>query len=222
MCDALLDAATSMAADPSVRVVIVRANGPAFCAGADLKERRTMTPEQVRDRRLKAFAAYDALERLPMPSIAMVHGAVIGSGGEIATACDFVIASETATFRYPEAVGGTIGATQRLPRIVGLARAKELLFTGRTLTAAEALAWRLVNHVVPLDALETTTLSIAERVAAAPAASIRLTKRCLDESSAADRRGALAAEIAAIDELLSQADSDGGLPALEQVLRRDR
>jgi enoyl-CoA hydratase len=88
MCEGLLRAAASAAADDAVRLVLVRANGPVFCAGADLKERQGMSGDQVRARRLKAFAAYDALERLPMPVIAVVHAAAVGSGCEIAAACD--------------------------------------------------------------------------------------------------------------------------------------
>lgn len=121
-----------------VRVVVIRGAGPSFCAGADLKERRTMTEEQVRERRMRAFAAYAALEALTKPCFAVVHGPAYGSGAEIATACDFAIAGATATFCYPEATRGTVGATQRLPRIVGPRMAKDLMFTGRVIDAAEA------------------------------------------------------------------------------------
>lgn len=206
MCVELLAAAEAMAKTEAVRAVVVRGNGPAFCAGADREERRGMSADDVRARRLKAFAAYDALERVPAPVIAMVHGAVVGSGGEIAAACDFVIASDTASFRYPEAVGGTVGATQRLPRLVGLARAKELLFTGRVLSAAEAASWGLVNRVVPAAELEATVWELARQIAAAPARAIRLTKRCLDAGAQGDRAAALAAEMLAIEELLGSPD----------------
>ncbi|HUG78004.1 MAG TPA: enoyl-CoA hydratase/isomerase family protein, partial [Burkholderiales bacterium] len=117
MCEALVAAAQGM--DDTVRLVFVRATGPVYCAGADLKERQGMDPAQVRDRRMKAFAAYGALEALPMPTIAVVEGAAVGSGCEIAAACDFVVATPEATFRIPEAIRGTVGATQRLPRILG-------------------------------------------------------------------------------------------------------
>lgn len=206
MCVELREAAERMGADGSVRVVIVRGAGPAFCAGADRDERQGMSADAVRARRLKAFAAYDALEGLAVPAIAMVHGACVGSGGEIAAACDFILASDDATFRYPEAVGGTVGATQRLPRRVGLARAKELLFTGRVVSASEAVAWGLVNRVVPASELEAAVLAMARQIADAPAAAIRLTKRCLEHGARLERSAALAAEVLAIEELLNGPD----------------
>ena len=104
MCEGLLGAATSAATDESMRLVFLRANSPVFCASADLKERKALNEDQVRARRLKAFAAYDALERLPMPAIAIVHGAAVGSGCEIAAACDFIVATPEASFRTPEAL----------------------------------------------------------------------------------------------------------------------
>ena len=114
-----------------VRLVFVRGNGPVFCGGADLNERKGKSEEWIRERRMSAFAAYGALESLPMPCVALVHGAAIGSGVEIAAACDFIVATPSATFRTPEAQRGTVGATQRLPRILGKRLAKDLMFTGR-------------------------------------------------------------------------------------------
>src|SRR5215212_7218392 len=90
MCEDLI-AACAAAAQADARLVLIRANGPVFCAGADLKERKGMSSDEVRNRRLRGFAAYGALERLPMPCIAVVHGAAIGSGCEIAAACDFIV-----------------------------------------------------------------------------------------------------------------------------------
>ncbi|MFN0163081.1 MAG: enoyl-CoA hydratase/isomerase family protein [Burkholderiales bacterium] len=173
MCADLLAALAQVSGDPQVRLVLVRANGPVFCAGADLKERQGMSEDQVRARRLKAFAAYDALENLPMPAIAVVCGPAIGSGCEIAAACDFVIATEAASFRTPEALWGTVGATQRLPRVLGKRLAKDLMFTGRTLSAAEACAHGLVARLVSAEELEATLAAIAATIVKAPAASWR-------------------------------------------------
>src|SRR5205823_10339855 len=138
MCLALLDATERAQTDSTVKMVFVRGNGPVFCGGADLKERQGKSEQWIRERRLKAFAAYEALEALPMPCIALVHGAAIGSGIEIAGACDFIVATPEASFRTPEAQRGTVGATQRLPRILGKRLAKDLMFTGRALSAEEA------------------------------------------------------------------------------------
>src|SRR5512134_4096084 len=137
MCDALLAAAKEVSLK-NIPVVFIRGNGPAFCGGADLNERKGKSEEWIRERRLRAFAAYGALESLPMPCVALVHGAAIGSGVEIAAACDFIVATPDASFRTPEAQRGTVGATQRLPRILGKRLAKDMMFTGRALTAAEA------------------------------------------------------------------------------------
>lgn len=215
LCEALLRAAAGAAADESVRLVLVRASGPVFCAGADLKERQGMNEDQVRARRLKAFAAYDALERLPMPAIAVVHGAAIGSGCEIAAACDFIVATPEASFRTPEALWGTVGATQRLPRVLGKRLAKDLMFTGRTLSAAEALAAGLVSRVVPADGLDAALAGIAKAVVAAPPAALRLAKRCIDRGVELDPRGALATELLAIEENLAAADWRAGIAGFE-------
>lgn len=208
MCDGLLNAARAAAADASVRLVLVRANGPAFCAGADLKERHGMDNAQVRERRLRAFDAYAALEALPMPSVAVVRGPVVGSGCEIAAACDFIVATHDAYFMTPESLRGSIGATQRLPRILGLRLAKDMMFTGRRLEAEEAQRIGLVARVVDHDELEATLTEIARAVCEAPARALRLAKRTLDRAVEAERRAALAAEIAAIDEQLAEG---GGL-----------
>jgi len=198
MCDALLAAAQGM--DSSIRLVFVRAKGPAFCAGADLKERQGMNAAQVRERRMKAFAAYAALEALPMPAIAVVEGPAVGSGCEIAAACDFIVATPAASFRVPEAIRGTVGATQRLPRILGKRLAKDLMFTGRTLGADEAERHGLVARLVPKDKLDAVLAEIAKIIADAPADALRLAKRTIDRGVELDPEGALEAEIAAIEE----------------------
>jgi enoyl-CoA hydratase len=203
MCVELLDAGRRLGADESVRVVLVRAAGPAFCAGADLKERQGMSEDQVRARRLRAFAAYDALEKLEKPCIAVVHGACYGSGCEIATACDFAIAGTRATFCYPEATRGSVGATQRLPRIVGPRIAKDLMFTGRVVHADEALRLGLVTRVVADADLERVVHEVATQIAKAPPLALRLAKRCIDKVPETDRAGALANELLAIEEVLA-------------------
>ena len=161
MCGDLLAALMSLSADDAVRLVFIRANGPVFCAGADLKERQGMDDDAVRARRIKAFAAYNAIESLPMPAIAVVEGPAVGSGCEIAAACDFIIATDRASFRTPEALWGTVGATQRLPRILGKRLAKDMMFTGRTLSAAEAVDAELVSRLVSADTLDAVLAEIA-------------------------------------------------------------
>ncbi len=199
MCEALLQLLGKL--DESVRLVFVRGNGPVFCGGADLKERQGKTVQWVRERRLKAFAAYEALEALPMPCVALVQGAAIGSGVEIAGACDFIVATPEATFRTPEAQRGTVGATQRLPRILGKRLAKDLMFTGRALTAQEALSAGFVARIA--SDLDAAQREIAESILKAPPAALRLAKRAIDRGIELDPKGAREAEIEAIDEQLA-------------------
>jgi enoyl-CoA hydratase len=203
MCAALVNAANSIAADPEMKLVWLRANGLAFCAGADLKEREGMTEAQVRERRMAGFAAYAALESLPMPTIAVVEGPAIGSGCEIAGACDFIVATPAASFRTPEAVRGTVGATQRLPRILGKRLAKDMMFTGRTLSAGEAREAGLVSRLVPASDLEKTLEEMEKIIVDAPSQSLKLAKRCIDRGVELDPKGAMDTEIEAIEEQLA-------------------
>jgi enoyl-CoA hydratase len=203
MCEALCEVAGRAAADPAVRLVLVRGNGPVFCAGADVKERQGMTQEQVRERRMKGFAAYAALEALPMPAVAVVQGAALGSGVEIAAACDFIVALPDATFGTPEALRGTVGATQRLPRVLGKRLAKDLMFTGRRLTAEEARSVGWVARVFPHENFEASLQEIIHTIVAAPPAALRLAKRCIDRGVELDPQGALQTEMEAIDEQLA-------------------
>jgi enoyl-CoA hydratase/carnithine racemase len=208
MCEDII-AAAAAATEADAKLVFVRGNGPVFCAGADLKERKGMSSDEVRNRRLRGFAAYGALERLPMPAIAVVHGAAIGSGVEIAAACDFIVATPEATFATPEALWGTVGATQRLPRVLGKRLAKDLMFTGRKLAAEEARAAGLVTRIVPADQLDAALAEIAQTIGKASAAGLRQAKRCIDQGFELDPRGALAVEVLAIEENLAADDWRG-------------
>ena len=203
MCDRLISVSQEITSDKDVKLVLLGANGPVFCAGADLKERQGMNEAQVRERRMKGFAAYAALEALPMPAIAVVQGPVVGSGCEIAAACDFIVATQDASFRTPEALRGTVGATQRLPRILGKRLAKDMMFTGRVLSAEEAREAGLVSRLVPAIELEEMLLRMTAEILKAPQAALRLAKRCIDRGVELDPEGALATEIAAIEEQLA-------------------
>lgn len=203
MCEGIIASARGAGSDESIRILFVRAKGSAFCAGADLKERQGMSAAQVRERRMRGFAAYAALEALPMPSVAVVEGPAVGSGCEIACACDFIVATPAASFRTPEAIRGTVGATQRLPRVLGKRLAKDLMFTGRTLSAEEAREAGLVTRLVAPSDLEETLEGIKSEILKAPQPSLRLAKRCIDRGVELDPKGALEAEIAAIDEQLA-------------------
>ena len=204
-------ACKSIEAMADVGVVVVKAEGPAFCAGADVKERAGMSDDDIRARRLRGFRAYNALESLPIPVFCVVDGPCVGSGCEIALACDFVIASDRASFQIPEARLGTVGATQRLSRAIGLRRAKEMMFGGRSIDAAQALSWGLVNRVVPTGELEQEVAALALSIADAPAGAMRLAKRAMTRGYHDSRHGALAHEILAIEDNLDAGDARSGM-----------
>jgi methylglutaconyl-CoA hydratase len=153
MLVALGKLARDAATNPSVRAVVVTGAGDkAFCAGADLKERRAMTDEDVRGLLDLYRSELGPLDRMPKPVIAAINGVALGGGLELALACDLRVASADAVLGLPEtsiAIIPGAGGTQRLPRIVGEGRAKEMILLARRLSAAEALAWGLVNRVTP-------------------------------------------------------------------------
>ena len=209
MCEDLARVAANAAADVNVRLVFVRGSGPVFCAGADVKERAGMSVDQVRARRLKAFAAYHAIESLPMPVVAVVQGFALGSGIEIAAACDFIVATPEAMFGTPEAMRGTVGATQRLPRVLGKRLAKDLMFTGRRLSAAEAQAAGFVARVVPPEKLDHELANISQSVLVAPVDALRYAKECIDRGVELDPQGALGLELMAIEAHLASGKGMG-------------
>jgi len=216
MCSELHRALLDIRDNPDVHVVLIDANGPVFCAGADLKERKGMDDDQIRARRLRAFALYDAIEQCPVPIVAVIDGPAVGSGCEIAGACDFIIGSDRASFRYPEARWGTVGATQRLPRIVGRRLAKELMFTGRAVEADEALRIGLLNRIVPADQLPAVIQQMAQEIADGPSHAMRSAKRTLDRGLDDTRHGALALEILAIEENLNAGTWKSGMTSFEK------
>jgi methylglutaconyl-CoA hydratase len=144
------------ATNASVRAVVVTGAGDkAFCAGADLKERRTMSDDEVRGFLDLYRSELALLDRSPKPVVAAINGVAFGGGLELALACDLRVASAGAVLGLPEtsiAIIPGAGGTQRLPRIVGEGRAKEMILLARRLPASEALAWGLVNRVTPAGA----------------------------------------------------------------------
>lgn len=218
MCEALVAVCQNVCRQETIRVVFIRGNGPLFCSGADLKERTGKSEAWVRERRMKAFAAYEAIEALPMPCVALVHGAAIGSGVEIAAACDFIVATPDATFRTPEAQRGTVGATQRLPRVLGKRLAKDLMFTGRALTADEALRAGFVARVAA--DLEKEKAELAEDIVKASPLAMKLAKRCIERGVELDPQGARRIEIEAIDEQLASGQWMGDMNSGTEPGRR--
>jgi len=207
----LFAACRSLAEDSDISLVVIEAEGSVFCAGADVKERATLDEDQVRARRLRGFRAYAAIEALPMPVICVVDGACVGSGCEIALASDFIIASDRASFRTPEARWGTVGATQRMSRAIGLRRAKQMMFTGQTIDAERAESWGLVNQVVPEAELGSTLDDLVSEMMEAPRSALRLAKKAMIAGFEDSRFGALAHEIYAIEDNLDEGEWKSGM-----------
>jgi len=175
----LLAAFDELRHDKGVRVVVLTGAGTkAFIAGADVNEFVGRKPVEV----LKALhetTIFDAADAFPKPLIAMINGWCLGSGNELAMACDIRVAAETARFGQPEINLGMMpggGATQRLPRLVGLGRAFKLLYTGQIIDANEALKIGLVDEVVPARELRSRTMLLAEMIASRSAVALQLIK----------------------------------------------
>jgi enoyl-CoA hydratase/carnithine racemase len=181
--------AREVADNPSVRAIVVTGAGDkAFCAGADLKERQGMTENDVRLQVQLYRTELGPLDRSPKPVVAAINGAALGGGLELALCCDLRVAAAHAQLGLPETSLGIIpgaGGTQRLPRVVGEARAKEMILLARRLSAEEALSWGLVNRVTPAgknvvdDAIEWIR-PVAEGAPIAQAAALEAIDRALD------------------------------------------
>jgi enoyl-CoA hydratase/carnithine racemase len=167
-----------------VGAVVVYGGPKVFAAGADIKEFPDLDYRAVADRAAPMLQrSLDRLARVPVPTIAAVTGYALGGGCELAMACDFRFAADNAKFGQPEILLGIIpgaGGTQRLPRLVGPARAKELIFTGRMVDMTEAPSMGLVDAVYPADELYERALAAAAVYAQGPYA-LRLAKRAIDE-----------------------------------------
>ncbi|KUL34103.1 enoyl-CoA hydratase [Streptomyces sp. NRRL F-4489] len=205
-------------ADPAVRAVVLTATGTGFCAGADLRG-APRTGERVagdvarmiRDGAQRLIAAVLDCEK---PVIAAVNGTAAGIGAHLAFACDLVLAAESARFIEVFVRRGLVpdgGGAYLLPRLIGPQRAKELMFFGDAVPAAEAARLGLVNRVVPDAELAATARAWAERLAAGPTRALALTKQLVNASLDADRASAFRAEAAAQEINMTTADAQEGL-----------
>ncbi len=179
MCRDVIRAFGDLRFDTSIRLVLVRGAGPVFCSGIDLKEMKEKPREWVLERRNLGLDAFMAIETCPAPVVAAVQGAVVGAGCEIMAACDFTLAAQGTKFQWPEVVWGAVGATQRLPRLVGMPIAKDLLFTGRTLGADEALQMGFISRVAPAAEFEGAVTRLVEEMRRAFPLAARLVKKSM-------------------------------------------
>jgi enoyl-CoA hydratase/carnithine racemase len=184
LAEALTRTMTALDRDPAVRAVVLTGGGDrAFCAGADLKERGSMSPEEVVAQRQRLIDMTSAVLRCEKPVIAAVNGIAFGGGLELMLACDFAYAADGARFAFPETTLAIIpgdAGTQLFPRVVGQPKARELIFTGDRVDAAEALRLNLVSRVVPAAELLPTARATAERIARNGPIAVRQAKRCLN------------------------------------------
>lgn len=173
----------TLAGDTSVRALILTGAGDrAFCAGADLIERRTMTPVELTAHTMAINDVAAALAAFPVPTIAAIRGSALAGGAELALACDLRIASEDAILGFPEVKVGVFpgaGGVVRLPRLVGAGAARDLLYTGRAVPASEAFRIGLVERIVPSAEVLTTARAVAGEIAGNAPLAVRAVKRAL-------------------------------------------
>jgi enoyl-CoA hydratase len=202
--------------DDSIGVVIITGKGKAFVAGADIVEMKDMNGQQSRAFSLLGQQVFRRMETMDKIFIGAINGFALGGGCEYAMACDLRIASEKAKFGQPEVnLGVTPGfaGTQRLPRLVGLVRAKELLLTGDMIKAENALAWGLVNKVVEPDTLMDETRALAQKILAKGPVSVKMVKDCVNRGMQTDIDTAGAIEADAFGLCFASGETKEGMTA---------
>jgi methylglutaconyl-CoA hydratase len=210
-----------LAQQDDVRLVIVTGSGDkAFCAGADLKERASMTPDEVRALLLAYESELGWLERIEVPTLAAINGAALGGGLELALLCDLRIAAQHAVLGLPETSLGVIpgaGGTQRLPRLLGEARAKELILRAERLSAPEALILGLVNQVMPpSEHFLLEVISWAEPILNGAPLAIRAALTAMRGAATRDLKQGLELERAAYEKCLGSEDRLEALAAFSE------
>jgi enoyl-CoA hydratase len=217
LLEELADALDNIQKDETIRVLILTGAGEkSFIAGADITEIATLTPLGA-----KKFAQFgqniiSKLQEMPIPVIAAVNGYALGGGCEMALACDFIYASDKAIFGLPEITLGVIpgfGGTQRLPRLIGANRAKEMIFTGKHLTAAEAREFGLVNKIFAPEELMAATADVARLIAGKGKASLSAAKQTVNHGLNADLGTGLGIERDAFALCLANVDAKEGTSA---------
>jgi len=203
--------------DEDLRVIILTGQGErAFVAGTDILEMYHLTSSQARDFALRAKGAIDRIENLGKPVIAAVNGVALGGGCEIALACDLRIAVENARFGFPEITLGIIpgsGGTQRLQRLIGISRAKQMIFTGEIIDAETALRIGLVNQVVSPNSLMQEAAGLAERMAGFGGVALRMAKAAINKGGTIGLGEALHYEIECFSQCFATNDQKEGMAA---------
>lgn len=209
--------AAELEANEEVRVVIVTGEGSkAFIAGADIAEMAPMNPVEGMKFSERGHAALSALENMSKPVIAAVNGYALGGGFEVALACDIIYASEKARVGFPEVTLGIIpgfGGTQRAAKLVGLAKAKEMVLSGKTITAQEAYEMGFISKVVPADQLMETVNELAGKILSNGPIGVKLAKACVNSSLSVDAESGMDLEAKAFGICFGTLDQKEGMGA---------
>jgi enoyl-CoA hydratase/carnithine racemase len=214
--EGLRSAAAQATADDSVRAVVVYGGEKVFAAGADIKEMATMSYVDMTARTSELSGAFDAIARIPKPVVAAITGYALGGGCELALACDWRVAAQDAKLGQPEINLGIIpgaGGTQRLARLVGPARAKDLIMSGRMVEAAEAHTIGLVDQVVPAAEVHAAAVALVSRYVTGPAQALRAAKLAIDGGLSMDLASGLAWESQLFAALFATDDKREGMAA---------
>lgn len=213
----LEDAVKNLEVDSGVRVLILTGAGDkAFVAGADIAYMQNMTASEGKEFGLLGQRVFKMIEDFPKPTIAAVNGFALGGGCELAMACDIRVASENAKFGQPEVGLGIIpgfGGTQRLPRLVGRGKGKELIYTGEIIDAQKALQIGLVNHVVKQDELLPFTKKLAIRITGQAPLALRYAKEAINNGMEMDLERGLPLEANLLGICFSTSDQKEGMKA---------
>ncbi|MEV5740413.1 enoyl-CoA hydratase-related protein [Microbispora rosea] len=218
----IAEAARLVDADPNTHAVIVYGGERVFAAGADIKEMAVMSYADMAVHSRTLQDCFTAVARIGKPVIAAITGYALGGGCELALCADFRVAGQSAKLGQPEITLGIIpgaGGTQRLPRLVGPAKAKELIFTGRHVDAAEALAIGLVDRVVPDGEVYTVALELAATFAGGPVTAVRAAKLAIDHGLEADLDTGLEIERLQFSGLFATQDAREGMTAFAEKRR---
>lgn len=210
----LLAAAHEAGRRDDIRAVVVYGGERAFAAGADIKEMADLVPETISVFGATLTSAIDAIARLPKPVIAAVTGYALGGGCELALAADFRIVADDARLGLPEITLGVFpgaGGTQRLPRLIGVSRAKELIFTGRPVKGADAVALGLASRSVPADQVFAEAMTMAKRLAAGATLAIAAAKKAIDNGMDTDLAAGLTIESDLFAGLFDTEDQKNGM-----------
>ncbi|KAJ6389192.1 hypothetical protein OIU77_027519 [Salix suchowensis] len=220
MLRGLRNAFETIESDESAQVVLICSSVPkVFCAGADLKERKTMTPSEVQNFVNSLRSTFSFIEALRVPTVAVIEGVALGGGLEMALSCDLRICGEDAVLGLPEtglAIIPGAGGTQRLPRLVGKSRAKELIFTGRKIGGREAMPMGLANYTVPAGEAHSKALDIAREIIQKGPIAIRMAKKAINEGLEIDLPSALELEEECYEQILNTKDRLEGLKAFAE------